>query len=673
MGDLRIYDFSLMRFHKLGEPTPPRKQMLTIEGLALDEEASGNDELTLRFAGAVTGSVSVDVTAGGTLGVGGLAADGYTAAARIEVHAVSGTPVLFGMLAQTGRGEMNPIKEIANTGTVDVILTHLSVSAASPKDRFSLHASYGSSYTLAPGHAIGFGGGYDYADELWKVPASAGATPAFASESMPTLSVSGRQVVASAGYAALLDGGSDDFMHDPSDTTTTVDSIITFSSPSSGRFKRRNRDPVVDLKKAGVTGAASDQSTKITNAITAALDLASESGTGNAQVVQIELPPGLCPRVETPISLPGNIHKRVRFSGAGWRTGSQAVYGDSSWDAADLPVGGSVIRVAPGITAFDIEERDLDLRDLAIVGLNGVGTRRGIAELNAKANLSNVFFGNLTTGMYRDGTISPPHMNNVRFYGCQTGMHLFNCTDLSISGFESQGCDLGLLVERVASLSLTGRSLFQSNVKAIEFKDAWFNIVFDQPWFEQNSAHNVYVNPVGITGSGGVHFKGGTRFGTQPVQMVLDVGVWLFEMCGPWFSQNGGSITLIGGMPGSPCTWTNGDLKLLGANMSQNPYSFVTSGAFDLNYLSCGPDVSNLTQLSGNITFNAFTNFPYNSTLSVTIQQDAVGGRTVSFSGIKQGPYSDTGNSALNVCTIEFESRYGIGQRVKSFSGWVTP
>jgi hypothetical protein len=52
MGDLRIYDFSLMRFHNLDTPTPPRKQMLTIRGVTVEDTA--NDEVILQFPNSAT-------------------------------------------------------------------------------------------------------------------------------------------------------------------------------------------------------------------------------------------------------------------------------------------------------------------------------------------------------------------------------------------------------------------------------------------------------------------------------------------------------------------------------------------------------------------------------------------------------------------------------------------
>jgi hypothetical protein len=52
MGDLRIYDFSLMRFHNLDAPTPPRKQMVTIRGVTVEDTV--NDEVILQFPNSAT-------------------------------------------------------------------------------------------------------------------------------------------------------------------------------------------------------------------------------------------------------------------------------------------------------------------------------------------------------------------------------------------------------------------------------------------------------------------------------------------------------------------------------------------------------------------------------------------------------------------------------------------
>jgi hypothetical protein len=52
MGDLRIYDFSLMRFHNLDTPTPPRKQMVTIRGVTVEDTV--NDEVILQFPNSAT-------------------------------------------------------------------------------------------------------------------------------------------------------------------------------------------------------------------------------------------------------------------------------------------------------------------------------------------------------------------------------------------------------------------------------------------------------------------------------------------------------------------------------------------------------------------------------------------------------------------------------------------
>jgi hypothetical protein len=127
--------------------------------------------------GLAPGSCSITISGNGTLGVTvGMTNDDYLRSNRIELNVTGGVRTLYGALAITASGSMDPNKTYVNTGTHAAIIEHNSASVAGGnQNKFSLPTSEGTSYTLDPGQTLSFGGGYDYVAQLWKKPEDADA------------------------------------------------------------------------------------------------------------------------------------------------------------------------------------------------------------------------------------------------------------------------------------------------------------------------------------------------------------------------------------------------------------------------------------------------------------------------------------------------------------------
>jgi hypothetical protein len=506
-----------------------------------------------------------------------------------------------------------------------------------------------------------------------------GGTVAVTSDDLPTYAANGEQVMSTAGYADILDGGDDAFLHDPADTTTTVDNIITFAAPSSGRFKRRNREPVVDLKKAGcVHGTTSDQASAIENAIAAALDLAAEASPNTTQrTAVIDVPPGCMYHLAAPPAIPGDNTFRVVFRSQPWRCVSSNAYGNASWASADPGAGGGGFTIAPGIIGFDLSSaiKWVDFENVVLMGVNGAGTRQGIYETGSSsvARLKNVLFANLTYGLQR-GSVSAPVAEDLYFVGCETGMVLGG-TDQYCINAKFQTCTLGLLIGG-HNLYFGGNTMFQNCYDGLQIGNSVECARFDMIWFEANTNSDVTEYPGAVYHSVDIQGARWASYGLggNEVPLTITQGRWNFgaaQRTGPKLAITGGQVSSHSADIHPSSVLTAGDFTFVGVG---GPAGAVTpvAGAIDLNYLLTGPDAFySPGVLLGNLTINAPTNMPYGKAISLVLKQDGTGGRTVSFSGYGlTGGYSNTGNVANAFTVLEIRREYPIGFLVTQSVPW---
>lgn len=81
------------------------------------------------------------------------------------------------------------------------------------------------------------------------------------------------------------------------------------------------------------------------------------------------------------------------------------------------------------------------------------------------------------------------------------------------------------------------------------------------------------------------------------------------------------------------------------------PFDIQFAAAVTLSWTN--GEVQKIT-LTGNITFTMPTNAPIGASLELIIIQDAIGGRTVSWTGVNHHSWSNTGNTASKQTNIRF-------------------